>query len=86
MYLADLQPATSEEAKTLIPALNVVPDDDLQHALDELATCSACYRSTALSDGVLRVQVSSAGAVEAGGLRLTSTSDRRIRWDVYLTP
>jgi alpha-glucosidase (family GH31 glycosyl hydrolase) len=45
----------------------------------ELATCAACYRV----DGQ-RVRISAQGAVTAGGLALSSTSARRIRWDLVL--
>ncbi len=62
------------------PALPAVTTDA------DLATCDGCYRTTALPDGVLRVQISATGDVTAGGLRLVSTSQRRIRWDVYLAP
>ncbi len=62
------------------PALPLATSDD------DLATCTACYRTTALADGVTRVQISVTGAVDAGGLHLESTSNRRIRWDLFLAP
>lgn len=40
VYVADLLPTTSEEAKALAPQLNAVPDDQLQRVLDDLVACS----------------------------------------------
>jgi hypothetical protein len=45
----------------------------------DLSTCAACYRQ----DGQ-RVRISAQGAVSAGGLSLSATGTRRIRWDLYL--
>jgi len=45
----------------------------------DLATCAACFRV----DGQ-RVRISATGNVTAGGLSLSATSTRRIRWDLYL--
>lgn len=36
VYLVDLQPATVEEARSLIPSLARVPDDELARVLEEL--------------------------------------------------
>ena len=38
--LCDLMPTTAEEAKSLIRALDKIPDDELQRVLDDLASCS----------------------------------------------
>ena len=38
--LADLMPATPEEAKGLLRALDMVADDEIQQALDGLASCA----------------------------------------------
>jgi alpha-glucosidase len=49
----------------------------------QLATCDACYLIEELAPGVTRVRISAgAGTATAGGLSLTSATDRRIRWDV----
>lgn len=53
----------------------------------ELLTCNGCFRIDPLAGGVTRLRVSApAGTVTAGGLSLTSGTDRRIRWDLYLAP
>lgn len=63
------------------PALRLATDDA------DLGTCAGCYRTTALADGVVRVQISTGpGALDAGGLHLESATGRRIRWDLYLVP
>lgn len=61
----------------------------LTPAMDEaeLAACVGCWLRETLAGGVERVRISApAGAITAGGLSLTATSARRIRWDLYLTP
>jgi len=51
----------------------------------ELATCTGCYLRTQVSANLERVQISSSnGQVIAGGLTVSSTGTRRIRWDLYL--
>lgn len=53
----------------------------------ELATCASCYRVDDLGGGLQRVRITApAGTVTAGGLQLTSTGARTIRWDLYLAP
>jgi alpha-glucosidase len=63
------------------PSVRIATDDA------DLASCTACYRTTTLPGGVTRVQITTGpGAVEAGGLHLESATKRRIRWDLYLLP
>jgi len=65
----------------------VAPPGGLVEAADdgELASCDACYRIDALAGGVTRVRITtSEPAVTAGGLALSASSARRIRWDIYL--
>lgn len=52
----------------------------------ELATCAGCWMREEISTDLARVRVSAAAgeAVQAGGLDLTSRTDRRVRWDLYL--
>ena len=49
----------------------------------DLAACESCYLETNLT-GMKRLQISTASAVQAGGLSLQSTVGRRVRWDLYL--
>jgi len=52
-----------------------------------LADCSDCYMVEYLGNGLLRVRITTARPlVEAGGLRLSASSSRTIRWDLYLAP
>jgi len=63
------------------PTLSAVTTDG------ELATCTACYRRTTLAPNLERMQITvTTGAVTAGGLTVSHTGARRIRWDLYLTP
>ena len=66
--------------------VSVLPRDALTAAADEgtLATCEGCFLDEDLGNGVSRVRVSATGNVTAGGLTLTTTSTRRLRWDLYL--
>ena len=50
----------------------------------DLAGCESCYLQTDLT-GYKRLQISTASAVQAGGLSLQSAVGRRVRWDLYLT-
>ncbi len=52
---------------------------------EELASCDGCYLLEELPGGLVRLRVSATAAdVTAGDVRLTSTSDRRVRWDLYV--
>jgi alpha-glucosidase len=51
----------------------------------ELSTCTSCYLREDLGGGLSRVRITSADAsITAGGLALTSSVARTIRWDLYL--
>ncbi len=50
-----------------------------------LRTCDRCYAVERRSDKLLRVRINATGDVNVPGLTLQSTSERRIRWDLYLT-
>jgi alpha-glucosidase len=57
----------------------------------DLSTCSDCYVVQDLGNGVTRVRINTPegaeglpAAVTAGGLMLSTTAERRIRWDLYL--
>jgi alpha-glucosidase (family GH31 glycosyl hydrolase) len=53
----------------------------------ELSTCDSCYLVTELAGGLRRVRVTtSATTVTAGGVTFTASSERRIRFDVYVAP
>ena len=59
----------------------------LRPARDEadLATCTGCYRETAVTADLKRLRVSvTDGETTLGGLRLRGNSGRRLRWDLYL--
>lgn len=64
-----------------------VPPSGFTEASDEaeLSTCDGCYLVQDLGGGLARVRLSTTDAsVIAGGLELTSSVTRRIRWDLYL--
>jgi hypothetical protein len=48
-----------------------------------LAGCDGCYRLEELPGGVVRFRASARSPISAGGLALTGSSRRRIRWDIY---
>ncbi|MBT8492593.1 MAG: hypothetical protein KJO07_06000, partial [Deltaproteobacteria bacterium] len=51
----------------------------------ELTNCDGCYLLETLPSGARRLRVSTtAASVNAGGLVLSSSSSRRVRWDLYL--
>jgi alpha-glucosidase len=52
-----------------------------------LATCTACWRSDDLAAGRrIRISAEPGQSVVAGGLTLTATTDRRVRWDLVIAP
>lgn len=50
-----------------------------------LKSCTECYRLQRLADNLLRLQINPPGQnTVAGGLRLSTSGARQIRWDLYL--
>jgi len=81
-------PAYSDD--TLTAALDgavAAPALTLAASEDELSTCDGCYLLDTLTGGLQRLRVSStAASITAGGMTLTHTGSRRIRWDLYVAP
>ncbi|MBW2262700.1 MAG: glycoside hydrolase family 31 protein, partial [Deltaproteobacteria bacterium] len=51
----------------------------------ELSTCDGCYLTQDLGGGLMRARISSSNtSVAAGGLTVTHSVGRTVRWDLYL--